>query len=570
VDLLYFVLLVSCLIFVHEAGHFTFAKIFGVKVLTFSIGFGPKILRFRGNETEYCVGILPFGGFVKMLEESKRAEPLLPEDKPRTFESKALWKRVVIVLAGPAMNVLFPVVLYTSVYFEDSEMRAPIVGSIAPGSPAEGKLEAGDRIVAVDGQAVSTFYEVQSRVAKSIGVPMKLEVERDAKAVEATVTPADEVEVRELDIVEHVGRAGIDGRAPAAVIGVPRTDSPAWAAGLRTFDRVVAVNGRKIETFFDLAAVLADNHGETVVFTFLRPALAPRAIDGLVEMAVYEPGVATVTPLVRSKEVSPPTDADSRAADLFVRVGIESSEMYVAFVPDGSSEWQAGLREGDRITTLDGKPQALWTKMEDAIVAEAGAEHTLAWTRDGQPMGGRFQIRQEEWDDELGQPHVTYVFRSDHWVPYAADAFVPNPNRLSYAIGRGVEETVSVMQFIGVGFLRILQGRVSLSSVSGPITMYDIAGQAGAKGTTYFVWAMALISVNLGLINLLPIPVLDGGHLFFFLVEAVRRRPISLRVREVASLVGMGLLVLLMLVAFKNDVERKWDVIVAQVREIFA
>jgi regulator of sigma E protease len=244
--------------------------------------------------------------------------------------------------------------------------------------------------------------------------------------------------------------------------------------------------------------------------------------------------------------------------------------MYVAFVPDGSSEWQAGLREGDRITTLDGKPQALWTRMEDAIVAAAGEEHTLAWTRDGLPMGGRFQIREEEWDDEIGQPHVTYVFRSDHWLPYAADQFVPNPNRFFYAIGRGVEETVSVVQFIGVGFLRILQGRVSLSSVSGPITMYDIAGQAGAKGTTYFVWAMALISVNLGLINLLPIPVLDGGHLFFFLVEAVRRRPISLRVREVASLVGMGLLVLLMLVAFKNDVERKWDVIIAQVREIFA
>ena len=100
--------------------------------------------------------------------------------------------------------------------------------------------------------------------------------------------------------------------------------------------------------------------------------------------------------------------------------------------------------------------------------------------------------------------------------------------------------------------------------------MYDIAGQAGAKGTTYFVWAMALISVNLGLVNLLPIPVLDGGHLFFFLVEAIRRRPLSLRVREVASLVGMALLVLLMLVAFKNDVERRWDVIVAQVREIFA
>src|SRR5258708_3374662 len=128
VDLLYFVLLVSSLIFIHESGHFAFAKIFGVKVLTFSIGFGPKIVRIRGKETEYCVGLLPFGGFVKMLEESKRSEPILPEERGRTFEAQALWKRVVIVLAGPAMNVLFPVALYTSVFLEQTQFLPPTVG----------------------------------------------------------------------------------------------------------------------------------------------------------------------------------------------------------------------------------------------------------------------------------------------------------------------------------------------------------------------------------------------------------------------------------------------------------
>ncbi len=137
-----------------------------------------------------------------------------------------------------------------------------------------------------------------------------------------------------------------------------------------------------------------------------------------------------------------------------------------------------------------------------------------------------------------------------------------------YALAHGVEETASVIKFIGIGMLRLAQGRVSLSSVGGPITMYDIAGQAGAKGAAYFVWAMALISVNLGMINLLPIPVLDGGHLLFFVFEAARRRPLPMRAREVASLAGMIMLVLLMLVAFKNDVERRWDVIVTQVREL--
>ena len=131
-------------------------------------------------------------------------------------------------------------------------------------------------------------------------------------------------------------------------------------------------------------------------------------------------------------------------------------------------------------------------------------------------------------------------------------------------------ETWRVMKFISVAMLRLAQGRLSLSTVSGPITVYDVVGQESEKGVSYFVWAMAVISINLGLVNLLPIPVLDGGHLLFFLFEAARRRPLPLRIREVASLVGVVMLVLLMLVAFKNDVERRWDVIVTQVREILS
>jgi regulator of sigma E protease len=255
---------------------------------------------------------------------------------------------------------------------------------------------------------------------------------------------------------------------------------------------------------------------------------------------------------------------------VLARTGIESADMYVAFVPQASSEWRAGLRPGDRIATLDSAPQRLWRTMEDELVAGADRMRDLQWTRDGVPMRGFFQLRKEQWDDEFGQHYERYVFRTDHWLPPSPDRMVPNPHPLGNALRQGVEETGSVIKFIAIGMLRLVQGRVSLSSVSGPITMYDIAGQAGAQGTTYFVWAMAVISVNLGLLNLLPIPVLDGGHLLFFLFEAARRRPLPLRIREVASLVGMVMLVLLMLVAFKNDVERRWDVIVMQVRELWS
>jgi regulator of sigma E protease len=569
VDLLYFVLLVSSLIFIHESGHFAFAKIFGVKVLTFSIGFGPRIVRIRGKETEYCVGLLPFGGFVKMLEESKRAEPILPEERGRTFEAQALWKRVVIVLAGPAMNLLFPIALYTSVALDDAELLPPTVGVVDPGKPADGKLEPGDQIASIDGDPVTSFPEVQRRIARSAGKRLQLGVLRDGKTIDVAVTPADEAEVRELDIVEHTGRIGFDPHFPAAVIGIARHDAPA-SAGLRTFDLVTAVGGRRIERFVDLVDALSKNRGDQVVISYLRPVDVPRALGGLCELAVLEPGAATLTPLPRAPGAGPPADEKAREADVLERTGIESADMYVAFVPEGSSEWRAGLRPGDRITTLDGAPQRLWRTMEDEIVAGADKMHELQWTRDGAPMRGFFQLRREQWDDELGQHYERYVFRTDHWLPAAPDRLVPNPHPLAYALRRGVEETAGVVKFISVGLLRLVQGRMSLSSVSGPITIYDIAGQAGAKGTTYFVRAMALISVNLGLINLFPIPVLDGGHLLFFLFEAARRRPLPLRIREVASLVGMVMLVLLMLVAFKNDVERRWDVIVTQVHELWS
>src|SRR5678815_96302 len=199
VDLLYFALLCSVLIFVHELGHFVWAKVFGVKVLTFSIGFGPKILRLRGRETEYCVGLLPLGGFVKMLEEN-RQEPVLPEDKKRTFEAQALYKRVVIVMAGPAMNVIFPILLYFAVFVGESRyMPPPNIGSVLPGHPAEGKLLPGDRVLEVEGRRIGTFAELHRAIGDSPNKELKLKVFRENQHVEVSVIPEEKVVRKPLD-----------------------------------------------------------------------------------------------------------------------------------------------------------------------------------------------------------------------------------------------------------------------------------------------------------------------------------------------------------------------------------
>ncbi|MEZ4295838.1 MAG: RIP metalloprotease RseP [Polyangiaceae bacterium] len=553
-DLLYFALLCSVLIFVHELGHFVFAKIFGVKVLTFSIGFGPKILRIRGRETEYCLGLLPLGGFVKMLEEN-RQESILPEDRARTFEAQALYKRIIIVLAGPAMNVLFPILLYFAVFAGNTRSLPATVGVVLPGHPAEGKLLEGDRILEIDGERVTTFAEVHRIVRASPNKELKLKVFRENAYVEVAIVPEEREVKKPLDIVDKVGEIGIKPSRPAAVIGVAKTDSPAYRAGLRTFDLVTEVRGRPVKTFEDLENVLRDNRGETVPVTYLRPVRFAKALGELADMALYESGVAALTP-------------DHGHGDLLARTGMERADLYVADVPEGSAPWRADLRPGDRVTEVDREEVRTWSMFVDKMFEGPDKPHKVSWLRNGQPKSGVIELRREDWVDEYGEHRPRYLLRISNWAPVVTEPMIDNPSSLKQAFVAAVEETYDVTRLIVVGIARILEGRVSLSTLGGPITIYDVVGEEAQKGVSYFVWAMGVISINLGLINLLPIPILDGGHLLFFSFEAVLRRPLPLRVREIASLLGLLLLVGLMGIAFKNDIERRWDVIQGQVQEL--
>jgi regulator of sigma E protease len=543
VDLFYFIVLVSSLIFVHELGHFAFAKAFGVKVLTFSLGFGPKVLRIRGAETEYCVGLLPLGGYVRMLEASK-SDIVLPEDRQRTFESLALWKRILIVLAGPLMNLLFPVLLYFAVFATEGPFLAPTVGIVLPGHAAEGKLFPGDRIMEVNGEEVGTFDEVQRVISKSPGKLLRFKVFRDNKHVEVEVTVEEVIERSELDIVDRKGTIGIGSSAPAAVIGVPSAESPAYRAGLRTFDLVTHVAGRPARRFMDLEEALRHNQGETVPVTYLRPVKVPDALGGLAELAVFEPGVVALTP-------------EPSGTTLLERTGIENADLYAAVVPEDTSFYAANLRPGDKLLRLDDEPVPAWATFKERVLRAPDRPHRFEFlsARDGRVRSGSFS-------------GTASLHRVKNWTPLAPEARVDHPTPVRYAAVKAVEATVAATRFILVSFVRILQGRLTLQSLSGPIAIYELAGEEGRKGPGPFVWVMAVISINLGLLNLLPIPALDGGHLMFFTLEAVLRRPIPLRVREVAHIVGLAILVGLMGIAFKNDVEKHWDVIVTNVKKV--
>lgn len=564
-DLVYFVILISSLIFVHELGHFLFAKAFGVKVITFSLGFGPKILRLSGRETEYCISLLPLGGYVKMLEES-RSDLVLPEDRKRTFESLPLYKRVIVVLAGPMMNLVFPVLLYFSVFATEGPYAPPTVGVVLPEHPAHGVLEPGDRIMAINGDPVGTFEEVKRIVEKSPGEKLHFTVFRDNTHVDLEVVAKEHKRNLELDLTERYGTIGIQPNPPAAVIGIRSPESPAYRAGLRTFDVVTFVAGQPIRRFMDLEKELQNVRAETVPVTYMRPQPVPGALGGLADMAVYETGVVALTP-------------NAQGATLVERTGIELADLYAATVPPGSYLFKAGLRPGDRLLTLDGKILPAWSTFVDRLAAEPDLKHTIEFisARDGRERSGTFQVRREDYVSPQGERYSRYVLPCgswanmieqgkavcdastvQQWLPLSLEERVEHPEPLRHALVRAVDETLAVTRFVAVGFVRLAQGRLSLEELSGPIAIYELAGQEGRKGTDYFIWVMALISINLGLLNLLPIPVLDGGHLLFFAIEGVMRRPIPMRVREVAHIFGMTVLLVLMGISFKNDVKKRW------------
>jgi regulator of sigma E protease len=544
-NVLRFVALIGALVFVHELGHFVLAKFFGVKVLKFSLGFGPRVLGFRWRETDYCISLVPFGGFVKMLGEDP-SDKVKPEDLPRAFHTQSLWKRFLIVLAGPAMSLAFPAVLYFVVFLGQSEMTPPVIGTVVAGHPADGRLFPGDRVAAINGDPVGSFLEVRERIAESPGKPLRFTVTRGTQTVDATVTPVSVRIDRPLDVVEYVGRAGISAGFPLSVIAVRPGVSAASRAGLQTFDMIASYAGRPISRWIELERALTSSRGATVPVSFLRPRPVNGALGGLCDLEVLDPGLGMITP------------ETSSGADMASRTGIESPDLYVADVPARSAEYEMGLRRGDKILLIDGVEPASFEAFRERVLAGADRRHEVSFRHEGREVAGAFSLRSAVWTDEFGQRYMRLAFRTEHWLPTISEPAVQNPAQMRYAITHAWKQTGEALEFLSLTIVRLFQGRVPISTMGGPIMIYDVTRSTASDGVWGFLWLMALVSVNLGLLNLLPIPTLDGGHLLFFAIEGITRRPVPLRVRQIASALGLVTLALLMGLALKNDLQRKF------------
>lgn len=543
------VLLLGGLIFVHELGHFITAKALGVKVLKFSIGFGPKLLGIRRGETEYLLSALPLGGYVKMAGDDPSEAPD-PADRGRGFLEQSPSRRFAIAAAGPVANLLFPVLIYLALGLAQNGSLAPgpTVGSVSPSSPAEAAgLRPGDRILAVrtpDGRErpVRWFADLRKIVSPHPGQALDFTVERGAERLSLSIVPASE---RESNQIETTVR-GVIGVTPAYTPAVVAPVRRGAAGPVEPFDLVVRIGEAKVAHSGDLTRVLQ------------AAGCAPVDLEVIRERPVDLPGavLSTWAPLALK---GVPTCRGGAPTLALADPGVST---FVGSVAPGGPAAKAGLARGDAIAAVDGKPVRSFRDVNAVLGASVKVGQPVAFTLGDGRAATLVPEEQGYLDEATGERNVRPFlgFEPDQRGLVLGSSLVAEqvPLRmglLEVASG-AVGNLVEVIRLTALGIARIADGTISFKTVGGPIMLFRIAAQAAEEGLGSFLFKMALISVNLGLMNLLPIPVLDGGHLAACLVEGVTRRPLSLRTREIANMVGILLLVLLMIVVFKNDIVR--------------
>ena len=532
-----FVLLLGALVFVHELGHFLFAKAVGVKVLRFSIGFGPPLLSFTRGETEYRIAALPLGGYVKMAGEVP-GEDAAPEDEARSYLAQSPWKRMLIVAAGPAFNLIFPLLIFFVVIVSYPQPSTAVL-RVVPGMPADvAGIRVGDVVTEVDGRPVRSLEEMQWALVGKAGQRIPVVVQRDGQPLKLMVTPSGE------GAIKNRGLIGIAPNRAPPVVAV-RSGGPADRAGVQSLDRVLSVNGRPLGDLQALEQEIASATGPELTLELVR------------RVPAEVPGLEGSVPEVHTVRV--PRGEGTGAAAFGLEPADVYSLLYVGRVLPGSAAADAGIVRGDRLEAIDGKQLRSRDQLLRRLAELKDRPFRLTWMHDGNPREAEVRMRPAKSADPAngeGGEAFELGLRFESGIPgdRGSDAKVHVGPGLAFLtathrLGEAVADTAS-------GLAKLLTGQVSFKNVGGPIMIYGIAGKAAQAGLDYFLNLMALISVNLGLINLVPIPALDGFQLLSAGWEAVRRRPIPMRAREIANAVGIVALIVLMVLVCVNDLTR--------------
>lgn len=536
-----FLIILGPLVVVHEFGHYLFARLFGIKAEIFSIGFGPRLWARQIGETEWRVSAIPLGGYVKLLGEDRDAE-LSPEEARRALHKQAAWKRFFVFFGGPLFNFLFAILVFMAVMVYGEKQISNRIGRVVQGSVAEkAGFQSGDRVLKVDGKPVAKYEDILIALNESPGRAMTFEVKHpgspEDQVAEIRVTSGTQPGFSVYGEQTRVG--DIEGLLPYArsnQVGISNPASPAGKAGVKTGDTVVDFDGKPVSDWETIEALY-------------------RAVPAGKEVRVLiQPGGSQG--LTREVHLTKPTGkADGPGAAW----GLHSSELFVdKTVPESPAE-KAGLKAGDRLVSVGGIEVKSFMELKEGVQnqGEKSGKIDLIWEREGKRVAVQVQPTATPGKDALLNDTMTYTVGVMPMLTNAEPEMITervlNPFVLLY---RGTERmlTLTARNFVSIG--KMLGGSVSAKTLGGPIMIGKIAGESLAHGLVAVLTTMGLLSIGLGVLNILPVPVLDGGHLLLLLIEGIRGRPLTLRQMEVVQSVGLGLILMLMVLVFKNDITR--------------
>ena len=536
-----FFILLGLLIFVHELGHFLVAKYFGVRVETFSLGFGKKLLKYKRGDTTYCISMIPLGGYVKMYGDDTSAE-IPEEEKKHAFLHKPVSQRIAVVLAGPLMNLFFAALIFTFIAGLGELMPGPMAGDIPDTAPAyEAGFRSGDKILSINGQETPTWIHIRKKIEEAGGQALSFAVERRGEPQPLELQAAVGFGPNENIFSSNrtVGQIpGLVQESRSTVVGVKDPQSPAALAGIKTLDVLVSINGTKVSYWRDLqhTALRAMGDDTKALTLQVRDISAEEKPENLrtFEVAV-RPGWNEKT-------------------NLMDWLGLEPSELYIYQVKKDSPAGLAGLQAKDKVIRIDGEDIHTWADVLARVKSFTGETMEFAILRDGKESALKIKPEMTTLMTNKGQEEKRYTIGIvSGFFPVGGDPVFYRTKGFLPIIKTGIRETANWTEFVVMSMVRLISGDVSAKNIGGVITIGRVASNSFEAGISTFLKTMAVISINLFLLNMLPIPILDGGHLVFYTIEALKGTPLSMRKMEIAQQVGLMLLMFLMVFAFFND-----------------
>ena len=530
------ILALGFLIFIHELGHFFAAKRCGIRVEKFSIGFGPKLIGFQRGETEYCISALPFGGFVKMAGES----PDEQKGEEGEFASAPVGHRIYVAIAGPVMNFITGIILFSFVYLAGLDRgtmwlmemligqsdRMAQIGLVADDSPAKkGGIEPGDTIVSINDRKIKNWQDFNTTILTHPDEELKIVVSRDDQPKTLYVTP------RSLDR-SGIGQIRVSARQAAMVESIPE-GSAAATAGIQTEDLIESINGRKIYHVpeFGSGIWIPSNSFGSAHRRFYKEINENQ--NGKIALGI-------------------------RRGDESLNVSFPINWVVNAVVEEGSEAEKVGIQSGDEIVSINGesvKNFELYPRLNELAATNPGQSIDIGLIRNGEQLTAALTPVLGGDENQLNLQGLHWKLSLDGLALAVPSVPIPKYNVIT-AVGEGVQTNWLILEMVVKVLKRLVTREVKTKHLTGPIGIVDATRRVVEFGLRSLLFFVGFISVNLAIVNLLPIPIADGGQILFFTLEKLRGRPLSIRKQMIIQQVSIVLLATLFLYITFYDILR--------------